>query len=471
MSFSGILFAVSLVATLVFLWRHVRVSFGLSSTLLGLVVLLHGPAYWHYTREWGLGEGALFRLYNSQWPQQIGTAAQQAAGGRFADNMQAAIRSGRVVETMDLALALSLMALCAGIWLADCVFRQTPQSHDLSLSRWSAASRTIDEHPRLTLMPWLAIGGALLMMLFVYRDAQLAKVYTYFFSHAGEFEKIAMRRQMGGSRSYLFNLMLSTVLPFIAFYLWSWWRDRRRYGVLALTGTFVLLLVTAKLATLSKAPGAIFVLQLLVLEFARRSLRVNVRQGLMLTVFSLVLFSAMTFAANSDLGGMQQSLVFLFYRVFMIPNESLLEYFSAFPQHLAHTLGHDIRPLAKLMGIEPLQSNYWRVAELHRGTPGSTTTAMFVADAWAAWAWQGVAAASLALGFLVRWIDIELIVKRGRSCATIAGIGLGHHGLFIVMSTSFQTALLTGGLTLILPLVAIAQWRLRRHPQARIAAE
>ena len=34
--------------------------------------------------------------------------------------------------------------------------------------------------------------------------------------------------------------------------------------------------------------------------------------------------------------------------------------------------------------------------------------------------------ALLALGFLVRWIDIELIVKRGRSCATIAGIGLGH---------------------------------------------
>ena len=53
--------------------------------------------------------------------------------------------------------------------------------------------------------------------------------------------------------------------------------------------TFLLLLITAKLATLSKAPGAIFVLQLLVLEFARRSLRVNVRHGLMLMAFSLVL--------------------------------------------------------------------------------------------------------------------------------------------------------------------------------------
>jgi hypothetical protein len=470
MSFGSTMFVISLAATLVFLWRHVRLSFGLSSTLLGLVVLLHGPAYWYYTRQWSLGEGALFRFYNSAWPQ-IGTAAQETTGGRFASNMRAAVAGGSAIERMDLALALSLLALCAGIWLADRVFRQTPQSHGLALSRWSSASRTVDGHTRSTLMPWLAIAGALLMMLFVYRDAQLAKVYTYFFTHAGEFEKIAMRRQMGGSNSYFFNLMLSTVLPFIAFYLWSWWRDGGRYGVLALTGTFLLLLITAKLATLSKAPGAIFVLQLLVLEFARRSLRVNVRQGLMLMGFSLVLFSAMTFAANSDLGGIQQSLVFLFYRVFMIPNESLLEYFSAFPQYLAHTHGHDIRPLAKLMGIEPLQANYWRVAELHRGVPGSATTAMFVADAWAAWAWQGVAAVSLALGFLVRWIDIELIVKRGRSCASIAGIGLGHHGLFIAMSTSFQTALLTGGLALVLPLVAIAQWRLRRHPQVHIAAE
>lgn len=470
MSFSGMIFVASLVATLVFLWYHVRLSFGLSSTLLGLVVLLHGPAYWYYTREWSLGEGPLFRFYNSAWPQ-IGTPAQQATGGNFASNMQAAVAGGSVIDIMDLALALSLMALCAGIWLADFVFRQTPQSHDFALSRWSATSRAIDERTHSTMMTWLAIAGAVLMLLFVYRDAQLAKIHTYFFTHAGEFEKIAMRRQIGGSRSYFFNLMLSTVLPFVAFYLWSWWRDGKQHGVLALTGTFLLLLITAKLATLSKAPGAIFVLQLLVLEFARRSLRVNVRHGFMLMAFSLVLFSVMTFAANSDLGGMKQSLVFLFYRVFMIPNESLLEYFMAFPQHLAHTHGQDIRPLAKLMGLEPLQPNYWRVAELHRGAPGSTTTAMFVADAWAAWSWQGVAVVSLALGFLVRWIDIELITKRGRSCATIAGIGLGHFGLFIALSTAFQTALLTGGLALVLPLVYVAQWRLRRHQQVSLASK
>lgn len=470
MSFSGMIFVASLVATLVFLWYHVRLSFGLSSTLLGLVVLLHGPAYWYYTREWILGEGALFRLYNSAWPQ-IGNATQQAAGSRFASNMLAAVTEGGVVKVMDLALALSLVAVCSGIWLADRVFRHPPQSHDLALSRWSAVSRAIDEQTQAPLMTWLAIAGALLMLLFVYRDAQLAKIHSYFFTHAGEFEKIAMRRQMGGSSSYFFNLMLSTVLPFVAFYLWSWWRDGKQHGVLALTGTFLLLLITAKLATLSKAPGAIFVLQLLVLEFARRSLRVNFRHGLMLVAFSLALFSVMTFAANSDLGGMKQSLIFLFYRVFMIPNESLLEYFMAFPQHLAHTHGQDIRPLAKLMGLEPLQANYWRVAELHRGAPGSTTTAMFVADAWAAWSWQGVAAVSLAMGFLVRLIDIELITKRGRACATVAGIGLGHYGLFIALSTSFQTALLTGGLALVLPLVYVAQWRRRGLQQARQASK
>jgi hypothetical protein len=269
-----------------------------------------------------------------------------------------------------------------------------------------------------------------------------------------------MRHEMGGSRTYAFNLMLSNLLPFVAFSLWTWWREGGQSGVRWLaTAAVIILVITGKLATLSKAPVAVFLLQLLVLDIARRSLQVSARQLAMLAGSGVALFSVMIFAANSDLGGVSQSLLFLFYRVFMIPNESLLEYFAAFPLQLPHTLGHDIRWLAALLGADALQSSYFRVAELHRGIPGSATTAMFMADAWAAFSWTGVLVVSIVFGFLLRWIDIWLIARRDRSCITIAGLGLGHYGIFIALQTAFQTALLTGGLLMIVPATALLEWR------------
>jgi hypothetical protein len=82
----------------------------------------------------------------------------------------------------------------------------------------------------------------------------------------------------------------------------------------------------------------------------------------------------------------------------------------------------------------------------------STTVAMFVADAWADFSWAAVLVFSLFAGFFVRWLDIELIVKRGKTAATISGLALGHYGVFIMLSTALQTAMVTGGLILVAPL-------------------
>jgi hypothetical protein len=56
----------------------------------------------------------------------------------------------------------------------------------------------------------LAGVAVLFMVSFLIRDEQLTKIHTYFFTSASEFDKIAMRRSMGGSQSYLFNLMLNS---------------------------------------------------------------------------------------------------------------------------------------------------------------------------------------------------------------------------------------------------------------------
>ena len=86
-------------------------------------------------------------------------------------------------------------------------------------------------------------------------------------------------------------------------------------------------------------------------------------------------------------------------------------------------------------------------------------------DAWADFAWPGVLGTAFIIGALTRWIDIQLIVRRGKSVASAAGLALGHFGLFIALSTSFQTALVTGGLALVIPLVGFLSHRQARAQQ------
>lgn len=463
-----VFFTLSALTALAFWVCYVRPTISLSSTALGCLLVFHGPAYWYYTRRWGLGEGTAFDLYNQAWPRSALTIDEGVidVSALYYTRISAAVRDADVLLSLDGALALTFVLFCFGVWLADKARGHRPSAHAQALRQWQTTP-LLPLKNDVSARILVAAGAAILfMMYFLIRDGQLLKVYTYFATQADEFEKIAMRREMGGSASYAFNLALGTVLPFVAFSLWSWWRagaSSVRWLALAL----ILLVCLAKLATLSKAPAAVFVLQLLVLEFARRSLQISWRFIALLLGASALLFSAMTFVANSDLRSARESLLFLFYRIFMIPNESLLEYFAVFPQQLAHTNGHDIRWLAQLVGVEPLQSTFWRVAETLRGAPGSTTTAMYMADAWAAFSWIGILVVSTAFGFLLRWIDIELIVKRGRSVVTLAGLGLGHYGIFVGLSTAFQTTLLTGGLLLIIPAVVLMEGQWRRMPAER----
>ena len=82
---------------------------------------------------------------------------------------------------------------------------------------------------------------------------------------------------------------------------------------------------------------------------------------------------------------------------------------------------------------------------MHRGVLASTTSVMFLGDAWADWAWLGVIVFPFAMGFMVRMLDIKLIVRAGKSVGTIAALGLGHFGIFVALTRALESVLLTGG--------------------------
>jgi hypothetical protein len=431
-------FAAGLLMALGLMRSRVGVNLSLSSVLLGMLVLLHGPAYWYYTRVYG-PDTDFFEIVMS-------------AGG-----------DADVIGTLDAALGLGFLGVCLGILCADAIGRVSPARWRRAIDRWQseALTATPQQATRLaTASVVLAVG---LLLPFIVLDDQLSKTLNYFTADLGEFEKIALRRESGGSESYIYNLMLSNVLPFLAFALLAAARaapPRLRAWALG----FIALVAIGKAATLSKAPLSVFALQCSVVWLMVHRIKLSGRVLLQLGVLATLLFMLMAWIANPSDDEVLLVLDFLFYRVFMIVNESLLEYFAAIPHVIAHSWGTQISWVGSLFQVQPSLPTYWLVAEVHRGVIGSTTTVMFVGDAWADFAWVGVVVVSVLIGLTVRLIDHRLIVRSGKSVSSIAGLALGHHGVFIAMSTSFQTALVTGGLIFAVPLAVLFASRMRRRP-------
>jgi hypothetical protein len=423
MDWTAWLVGMAMIGAGLFLVRHIGINLSATSVLLSLLLLFHGPAYLYYTRVWG--------------PETD-----------FFEKILSAAPGVDVIQSLDIALATLFVSICIGIKLVDLLTATKGARIRLAINQWGSApvhSASIEDR-RLGLFVFASI---IFMLPFVFIDQQLPKVLTYFTSNLGEFEKIALRREGGGSSFYLYNLLASNFFPFVAFgVVAARVRDTRRDAAMFMVFlVFFCLLVLSKAATLSKAPLVILVVQFAVVFFMSRSLQISARLSAWILGIAIGGFMAMAMVANSTLAGLADMLDFLFYRAFMIVNEGLVEYFSAIPYVIDHTWN----PLPGWITGETKLATYWLVGEVHRGVLGSTTTAMFLADAWADLAWLGVVLASLAMGGLVRFLDVKLILQQGPGIFTIAALALAHQGIFVALNTSLQTAMFTGGLLFVLP--------------------
>jgi hypothetical protein len=404
-------------------------NLSLSSITLILMLIFHGPAYLYYTRVYGPNTD-------------------------FFEGLISTARGNDVITRMDLALALTLLMICAGIFLIDLIMSIGRRRWRNAVIDWARTPIVVrpSEVSRAQYTGWALI--LVILVPFLFLDAQVSKALTYFTADLMEFEKIELRREGGGSSFYLYNLLLSNLMPFLSFVFIVYLLARAQISKV-LVFSYISLVAIGKAATLSKAPLAIFIIQCVSIILLCRNLNFSYKSVLIFAVLVIGLFGFMSWIANPSADEVLIILQFLFYRAFMIVNESLLEYFSAIPLVLDHSWGVTVGWIATLAGEDRRLPAYWLVAEIHRGFAGSTTTAMFMGDAWADFGWWGVVLFSLALGLLIRWIDLQLIVKRGKTAWTLGGLALGHYGMFVALSTSFQTTLFTGGLALVIPLVYV----------------
>jgi hypothetical protein len=104
------------------------------------------------------------------------------------------------------------------------------------------------------------------------------------------------------------------------------------------------------------------------------------------------------------------------------------------------------------MGVE-FHPAHADVSYLWRGEGGSISNAMFIADAWADFSFFGVAVASVLVGIVCRAIDV-MVLSQGKTARSVVVLASMFGGVLTLMTTSAQTAILTGGL-LSVPLLAL----------------
>ena len=404
-----------LVATAIattYLFRSISVRFSLSFLLFASLLAIHGV---------GL---LVFLLWTSKESTIYGLA-------------MSAVDEGQTLLTLLLSVSLMFLFVTAG-------------SHTAVLVGRLRGSRPLPEVAQVFRLG--AVGNTVLLLLVLAMfavsvlDGQLGSIREYFAVDLSGIDRGALRLQSGGTPYYLYNLFLAAVAPFVFFVAYSSWRSRGRpIGAGLVVVSLFAAILLGKFGTLSRAPPVLFLLQIVLLRALLVRKGLDVRRFLGVTTALLVLFGAIVAATfpELDLAGV---FGFLYYRMFDIPNEGLVEYFSAIPTYLPHGWGAGIFPHL-FAGTERLP-NYVAVAALNRGSYNSTSNSLFIADAWAEFAWGGVILFSFFAGLIVRLIDLYA-QRIGRNdewaCVTTACT----FGVFTLLSTSMTTAMLTGGLAIV----------------------
>ena len=354
-----------------------------------------------------------------------------------------------VLSRVLIALSLMFVCLILGMTLANALLDRWRRQGRAALrapARGKGLERRVFQATTYTrLFMW---GLGLWMLAVMLLDGVPMKVVDYFRTEGLEFDKILLRREFGSIDNYFYNVTLSSVAPFIcavALILAT-----RKFALVAdkiLAVALLCIVLLGKFGTLSKAPPVIFILQLLLLWFLATGRRINFRNLLVSAVVIIALFALMVRAVVTDLDT-GSTLAFLYYRVFDITNEGLIEFFAAYPASIPHGWGSNL--LAMFGDAPPRVPSYFAVAALTRADSfyDSSSNSLFIADAWAEYAWLGVVFTSTLAGFWTRAIDLYAF-RHGRTDEAVCIVAACAFGVFTMLSTSFPTALITGGLALI----------------------
>jgi hypothetical protein len=443
LSVSYISAAAAVGAAALYLLLRLRPFLTATTMLLGALLLVYGPAYLSFMLSAGDFVMPLKWLFGPIDEVSLVNEIFPAIKKKIPD-------FDAVVIAMNFSIALMYAGIIAGIEIVDRLAPSRIAALQAALANWNSQSLR-DDLPDFRIL-LAAILMLVLFMVFVsYSEDHIGSIRGFLSTSDIDGGRMAYRLRHGGSPSYGYRVVLGTIAPMLAIWgLLTGWLHRS-WWLLSLALLLLLAVGIGKIETLSKAPPALFLLQLVVsatLIFTNKfTLRTAVAAaGIVVLVLYLVVYATMI--SQEGL----KALVFIYFRVFEVPNQALLENFAVFPFLHPHMWGANIRPLAALMGLNYIPS-FTIVAETwHHVTNETSVPALFIADAWIDFSYLGVAAFSIMAGAICRSLDAIFLVH-GKTVVGIAVLSAAFLGVFTLLSNSLNIASISGGL-LLAPVIA-----------------
>jgi hypothetical protein len=448
-------YAVALAAMLAAtLYLFLRMRFFITTTtiLIGSLLIVYGPMALTFTLSSGQPHFLINQLTGVVVPPHEIFARIKGKVPDF----------DAVIVPMNLSIALMYAGIIAGIEIVNRIAPARIAMTEAALSKWDSQPLRDDvgSH-RLLLVLTLALA---LFMLYVSISENHIATIAHFFSIKGDnAARDLFRLNFASSPNYLYRLVLSAVAPM--FVIWGVWAGvtNRLWVLLFAASLLFACTLIGKMETLSKAPPVFFLVQLMLAVSLTLTNRISWKILLFggLTVFT-VIYTATRLIVIFEDG--QSILLWIYSRLFEVENQTLLEYFAAFPFMHPHLWGANIRPIAALTGV-PYIPSFSIVAYTWFGTSDITNPSLFIADAWADFSYAGVILFSIITGAICRAIDIVFLAQ-GKTVAAIAVLAATFWGVLTLMTTALNIALLSGGLLLapILAAILLAATRRQRKP-------
>jgi hypothetical protein len=453
-------YAVALAAMLgatFYLVLRMRPFITTTTMLIGMLLLIYGPAALSYTLSFGEPGFLIHRLTGvAGVPHEIFGLIK----AKVAD-------FDGIIVAMNFSIALMYAGIIAGIELINRIAPTRAAAAETAISNWNRQTLQDDIGSHRALL--IAISALVLFMLYVsISESQIATILNFFSIRGDNAARDLFRLNFAGSTNYLYRLVLGAVAPMLVIWgLWSAISNRSWLLLLAASLLFAIAMI-GKIETLSKAPPVFFLIQLMLaalLAFTNKiSWKLVLFGGLSIFLIVYVVTRLIIIFPEGTL-----PLLFVYSRLFEVESQTLLEYFATFPYVHPHAWGANIRPIAALMGV-PYIPSFSMVASTWFGSYGNTNPSLFIADAWAAFAYVGVGVFSVAAGAICRSIDIVFLAP-GKSVVGIAVLAATFVGVLTLMTTALNIALFSGGLLLAPILAAILVAATRRQTRPRLAVE